>query len=40
MIVNYKSPVVEIIEIFGGQVLCTSPGSSWEGVDREDVDNW
>ncbi len=40
MIINYKSPSVEIVEIVGEQVMCISPGASWEGVEREDVDNW
>ncbi len=40
MTINYESPSVDILEISDTQIMCASPGGSWEDIDREDVDNW
>ena len=44
MIINYDAPAVEVVRIFGMQIMCASveygPGSSWEEIGREDDDNW
>jgi len=38
--IHYETPAVKVVAFFGAQVLCTSLDSSWEGVNREDDDNW
>ncbi len=40
MIIHYETPSAEVVAFFGRQVMCSSPTSSWEGVGREDDDDW
>jgi hypothetical protein len=40
MIIDYETPECEVVAFFGAQVICSSPSSSWEDVDREDDDDW
>jgi hypothetical protein len=40
MIIDYETPSVKEIAFFGAQVICSSPTSSWDDVDREDDDDW
>lgn len=40
MIINYDAPTVEVVRIFGMQIMCASVDSSWEDVDRDDDDDW